>query len=192
VVDAVDFRNPCRPGTRSVLMKSIRFIGQSFRQSQLLITMIPLHRSIPGMTAGGFLALLTGCASNHSFAKLDTNQDGSASPVEFEIHMKKAVFSRIDTDNDGKVTKVEWRQFNPAVSDAKFSKTDTNRDNSISTTEADAAFDREGSLKKLFTAMDTDKSGGLSSAEVSDFHSKVQQQTGPSPAEKVTQAATQP
>jgi Ca2+-binding EF-hand superfamily protein len=173
-------------------MKSIRFIGPAFRQSQPPKTMNPLHRSILGLTAGGLLALLTGCASNRPLAKLDTNRDGSASPVEFEIHMKKEVFTRIDTDNDGKVTKVEWRQFNPAVSDAKFSKTDTNRDNSISPTEADAAFDREGSLKKLFTAIDTDKSGGLSSAELSDFHSKVQQQSGPSPAQKITQAASQP
>lgn len=154
--------------------------------------MIPLHRSIASLSACGLAALLAGCASNHSLAKLDTNHDGSASPVEFEIHMKKAVFTRIDTDNDGKVTKVEWRQFNPKVSDAKFNKTDKNRDNSISRTEADAAFDQEGSLKKLFTAIDTDKSGGLSPSEVSDFRSKVQQQPGPSPAEKVTQAATQP
>ncbi len=154
--------------------------------------MIPNHRSIPGLTACGLAALLAGCASNSSLAKLDTNRDGSASPVEFEIHMKKEVFTRIDTNNDGKVTKVEWREFNPKVSEAKFSKTDKNRDNSISRTEADAAFDQEGSLKKLFTAIDTDKSGGLSSDEVSDFHSKVQQQSGPSPAEKVTQAVTQP
>jgi EF hand len=154
--------------------------------------MIPNHRSIPGLTACGLVALLAGCASNHSLAKLDTNRDGSASPVEFEIHMKKEIFTRIDSNNDGKVTKAEWRQFNPKVSDAKFSKTDKNRDNSISRSEADAAFDQEGSLKKLFTAIDTDKSGGLSSDEVSDFHSKVQQQPGPSPAEKITQATTQP
>lgn len=154
--------------------------------------MNPLHRTFPGLAACGLVALLTGCASESPLAKLDSNRDGSASPVEFEIHMKKEVFTRIDTDNDGKVTKVEWRQFNPKVSDAKFSKTDTDHDDSISRPEADAAFDREGSLKKLFTAIDTDKSGGLSSAEVSDFRSKVQQQPGPSPAEKVTQAATQP
>lgn len=154
--------------------------------------MIPLTRSLAGFSACGLAALLTGCASNNSLAKLDTNRDGSASPVEFEIHMKKEVFTRIDTNNDGKVTKVEWRQFNPKVSDSKFSKTDKNRDYSISRTEADAAFDQEGSLKKLFTTIDTDKSGGLSPAEVSEFRSKVQQQSGPSPAEKITQAATQP
>lgn len=154
--------------------------------------MIPLHRYLFIAAACGLLALLPGCASNPSFAELDTNQDGSASPVEFEIHMKKVVFTRIDSNNDGKITKVEWRQFNPAVSDARFNKTDTNRDDSISRPEADAAFDREGSLKKPFTAIDADKSGGLSAAEVSDFKSKVTQQPGPSPAEKITQAATQP
>lgn len=138
------------------------------------------------------MALLAGCASNNSLVKLDTNRDGSASPAEFEIHMKKEVFTRIDTNNDGKVTKAEWKHFNPAVSDAKFSKTDKNRDNSISRAEADTAFDQEGSLKKLFSSIDTDKSGGLSADEISTFHSKVQQQSGPSPAGKITQATKQP
>jgi Ca2+-binding EF-hand superfamily protein len=154
--------------------------------------MIPLHRSLPGLSACGLMALLTGCASNDSFARLDTNRDGSGSPAEFEIYMKKEVFTRVDTNNDGKVIKVEWLQFNPKVSDSKFSKTDTNHDGSISRPEADAAFDKEGSLKKLFDKIDTDNSDSLSPAEVSTFHSKVQQQSGPNPAEKITQAATQP
>ena len=154
--------------------------------------MIQLHPSLAGLSAYGLAALLAGCASNSPLAKLDTNRDGSASPAEFEIHMKKEVFTRIDTNNDGKVTKVEWRQFNPKVSDSRFRKTDTDRDNSISRTEADVMFDQEGSLKKLFTAIDTDKSGGLSPGEVADFRSKVQQQSGPSPAEKITQATAQP
>jgi Ca2+-binding EF-hand superfamily protein len=169
-----------------------RSCGPWFRQSQTPETMIPLRRSIPCLAACGLLALLSGCASNSSFAKLDTNRDGSASPVEFEIHMKKEVFTRIDTDNNGKVTKVEWKQFNPEVSDARFRKADKNRDNSISRTEADAAFDEEDSLKKLFTSIDSDKSGGLSAAEVSDFKAKVSQQPGPSPVEKITQASNQP
>jgi Ca2+-binding EF-hand superfamily protein len=77
------------------------------------------------------------------------------------------------------------------VSDSKFSKTDTNRDGSISRPEADSAFDQEGSLKKLFDKMDADNSGGLSPDEVSDFRSKIKQQPGSNPAEKVTNAATQ-
>ena len=68
--------------------------------------------------------------------------------------MKKEVFTRIDTNNDGKVTKVEWKTFNPGVSDSRFSKADTNRDGSISQPEADSAFDQEGSLKRLFDKMD--------------------------------------
>lgn len=154
--------------------------------------MIPLHRSIPGLTACGVIALLAGCTSGDSFAKLDTDHNGSGSPAEFDTYMKKEVFTRVDTDNDGKVTKVEWQQFNPKVSDTKFKKTDIDHSGSIDPKEADAAFDREGSLKKLFDKIDTDKDGGLSQPEVTAFHSKVSQQSGSSPVEKITNAANQP
>lgn len=133
--------------------------------------MTSLHHFIPSLTACGLAALLAGCASTDSFMKLDTNRDGSGSPAEFDTYMKKEVFARVDTENDGKVTRVEWQQCNPKVSDTKFSKTDTNRDNCISRPEADAAFDREGSLKKLFGKIDSDLNGGLSPSEVSAFHS---------------------
>lgn len=154
--------------------------------------MIQLHRSILGASVGGFVALLAGCASTDSFTKLDTNQNGSGSPVEFDAYMKREVFIRVDTNGDAKVTEEEWKQFNPKVSDAKFRKTDLNHDGSISRKEADAAFDREDSLKKLFGKIDTDANGSLSRAEVTAFHSKVQQQPGTSPVEKITKAANQP
>lgn len=154
--------------------------------------MISIHLSIPTLTACGFMTLLTGCASNDSFAKLDTNHDAAGSPAEFDTYMKKEVFARVDTDNDGKVTKVEWQQFNPKVSDARFRKTDTNSNGSISHKEADAAFDREESLMKLFKIIDSDHSGNLSQPEVTDFHAKLQQQPGSSPAEKITNAVKQP
>lgn len=76
----------------------------------------------------------------------------------------------------------------PKVNDAKFRQMDLNGDRVLTREEADAAFDREGSLKKLFTAIDTDGNGNLSRAEAGAFRSKVQQQPGASPAEKISNA----
>lgn len=154
--------------------------------------MIPYHRFIPGIAACGFVMLQAGCASNDRFAKLDTNQDRSGSPAEFDAFMKQEVFTRVDTNGDGKISKPEWQQFNPEVSDAKFRKTDLNGDGVITRREADAAFDREGSLKKLFTAIDTDGNGNLSRAEARAFRAKVQQQPGANAPEKISTATQAP
>lgn len=153
--------------------------------------MIPNNRSIQTIAVCGFVALLAGCASTDRFAKLDANGDRSGSPAEFDAYMKAEVFARVDTNGDGKVTKAEWQQFNPKVSAARFRKTDLNGDDLITRQEADAAFDREGSLKKLFTVIDTDGNGSLSRAEASAFRSKLQQQPGNSTTEKISNA-TQP
>ena len=172
-------------------MKKSPFIESMFRNSCPRNTMIPLHRSIPGITACGFMALLAGCASTDSFAKLDANRDGSGSCAEFDAYMKQEVFARCDANHDAKVTKQEWQQFNAKVDEAKFRRADRDGDRSITRKEADAAFDREGSLKKLFVKIDADGNGSLSRAEVTDFRAKVRQQPGATPAEKITKAANQ-
>ena len=151
--------------------------------------MIPLHRSIPGITACGLMALLAGCASTDSFAKLDANRDGCGSRAEFDAYMKQAVFSRVDANHDAKVTKDEWQAVNPNLDEAKFRRADRNGDRAITRKEADAAFDREGSLKKLFGKIDADGNRSLSRSEVTDFCSKVRQQPGATPAEKISKAA---
>lgn len=162
-----------------------------FRSFQPQNTMIPHHRLIPGAIACGFAALLVGCASNDSFSKLDTNRDGSGSRSEFDAYMKQAVFAQIDANDDAKVTMEEWQSFNPKVSSDKFRRTDPNRDGVIDRREANAAFDREGSLTTLFGKIDTDGNGSLSRAEVSAFQSKLRQQPGASPVEKISNATSQ-
>jgi hypothetical protein len=154
-------------------------------------TMTAHHRLILGASASGFVALLAGCASSDPFAKLDTNRDGSGSRSEFDAYMKQEVFARIDANQDAKVTLEEWQSFNPKVGSEKFRKTDPNRDGVIDRQEANAAFDREGSLTTLFGKIDTDGNGSLSRAEVSAFHSKLRQQPGASPAEKISNATSQ-
>lgn len=152
--------------------------------------MNPLHRSLAGLAAGGLLALLAGCTTTtDSFTRLDANRDGSGSRDEFSGYMKQEVFARVDANRDAKVTKDEWQRVNPKVSEAKFRKADLNGDHSVTRQEADAAFDREGSLNTLFRKIDADGSGGLSRAEVAAFHAKVQQQPAGSPAERISNAA---
>jgi hypothetical protein len=151
--------------------------------------MIPIHRSLPGIAACGVVAFLSGCASTDSFAKLDTNKDGSGSRAEFDAYMKQEVFVRVDTSRDGRITQQEWLAVNPKVDDAKFRKADRNRDGFITRKEADAAFDREGSLATLFKKIDADGNGGLSRAEVTAFRSKVRQQPGATPLEKISKAS---
>jgi hypothetical protein len=154
-------------------------------------TMTARHRLIPGASACVFSALLAGCASSDPFLKLDTNRDGSGSRSEFDAYMKQAVFAQIDANDDAKVTIEEWQAFNPKVSSDKFRRTDPNRDGVIDRREADAAFEHEGSLTTLFGKIDTDGNGSLSRAEVSAFHSKLRQQPGASPAEKISNATSQ-
>lgn len=95
--------------------------------------------------------------------------------------MKQEVFSRVDANSDGKVVLSEWQAFNPKVDQTRFRKADTNRDGFITRTEADATFDREGSLNKLFARIDTDRNTCLSRGEVKAFRAQVRQHPGTTP-----------
>lgn len=148
--------------------------------------MSPIHRAIAGIGNCATLALLAGCASTDSFAKLDANRDGVGSRAEFDSYMKQEVFRRVDANADGKVVLDEWQAFNPKVDQTRFRQVDTNRDGSITRTEADAAFHREGTLEKLFAKIDSDDNGSLSRAEAKAFRAKVRQQPGTTPVAKTS------
>ncbi|MGB1131030.1 MAG: hypothetical protein ACPG4K_13350, partial [Haloferula sp.] len=89
------------------------------------------------------------CSDSQAFEKADANGDGMVSFKEFDAYMKNEVFSRVDKDGDGRVSLAEWKAVNSGKKDADFGNTDKDGDGFISRAEADAAFDREGSLKKL-------------------------------------------
>ena len=152
--------------------------------------MIPIHRSIAGLSACGALAILAGCAPSDPFARLDTNHDGSASPAEFESHMKQEVFTRVDANMDGKVMLPEWQTYNPKVDRVRFNKADENRDGAITRSEADTAFDRERSLAKLFAEIDANGDGSLSRAETSAYRDKLRQQAGDTRVQKTSTATS--
>lgn len=151
--------------------------------------MNPIHRFITGISTCATLALITGCASTDPFAKLDTNRDGAGSRPEFDTYMKQEVFTRVDANSDGKVVLSEWQAFNPKVDGKRFRKADTNRDGFITRSEADATFDHEGTLQKLFARIDTDANGSLSRQEVNAFRAQVRQKPGTAPVVKTTNSS---
>ncbi len=108
---------------------------------------------------------------------------------EFDAYMKETIFTTVDANGDGKVTKDEWRKMNPKDPESEFRRTDRNGDGSITRAEADAAFDKEGSLKDLFKKIDTDRNGSLSQAEVKAFKAGVDKQPGKTEFEKLSNAA---
>ena len=154
--------------------------------------MIPQTRTFQGVAACGLLTLVAGCTASDSFHKLDADKNGAGSPAEVDAYMKQEVFARVDANSDGKVTLEDWQAFNPKVDSKRFRKADLNGNGSICRKEADAEFDREGSLPKLFKHIDTDANGNLSQAEVNAFRTKVRQQPGASPKEKISNATKQP
>lgn len=151
--------------------------------------MNPIHRFVTGIGTCATITLIAGCSSTDPFAKLDANRDGSGSCAEFCAYMKQEVFTCVDANHDGKVTLAEWQAVNPKVDGAKFRRNDRDLDGSITRSEADAAFEREGSLEKLFGQIDTSGDGALSRAEVSTFREKVRQQPGTTPVEKISKAS---
>lgn len=135
------------------------------------------------------LLLLSQCATEDTYSRLDANTDGKTTPREFDAYMKQGFFHRIDTDNDRLITFSEWKAFNPKITETTFRNTDLNRDGFISRAESDKRFDRDGSLKKLFAVIDIDKNGTLSNEEASNFRSALFVQKDATPVERLIHAA---
>ncbi len=142
-----------------------------------------------GLLASSCLLLLTQCATEDTYSRLDANADGKTTPKEFDQYMKQGFFHRIDIDNDRLITFPEWQEFNPKVTQSQFLNADLNRDGFISRAESDKRFDRDGSLTKLFTLIDVDKNGTLSNEEAADFRSALNLTKAATPIERLMKAA---
>jgi hypothetical protein len=167
-------------------LKIVCFKGPLAAKSNPRKNMIPIHRFVTGIGTCATLALIAGCVSTDSFARLDTNGDGAGSRAEFDTFMKQDIFSRVDANSDGKVVLGEWQAVNPKVDQARFRKADTNRDGFITRAEADAILKREGTLDKVFAKIDSNGDGSLSRGEVRAFRAKVRQHAGTTPVEKTS------
>jgi Ca2+-binding EF-hand superfamily protein len=135
------------------------------------------------------LVLLSQCATEDTYSRLDANTDGKTTPREFDAYMKQGFFHRIDADSDRLITFSEWKAFNPKVTETTFRNTDLNRDGFISRAESDKRYERDGSLKKLFAVIDIDKNGSLSNEEASNFRSALFVQKDATPVERLIHAA---
>ena len=142
-----------------------------------------------GLLASSSLLLLSQCASENTYTRLDANSDGKCTRKEFDVYMKQGFFHRIDIDNDRLITFSEWQTFHPKVTQAQFLNADLNRDGFMSRAESDKRFDREGNLAKLFHVIDVDQNGTLSTEEAADFRSKLHTTKAATPIERLIKAA---
>lgn len=134
--------------------------------------------------------VLASCSAGNPGSSADINQDGGVSFDEFDAYMKDAVFAHFDSGKTGKVTKEDYQKVNPDKPISEFNKVDRNGDGVITKSESDAAFDKEGSMKKLFKKIDTDGSGTLSPSEIKVFKAAMKAQPGRDDLGKLENAAT--
>ena len=136
---------------------------------------VMLALAMPGAQAAGTDSTT---APRHSrtdyFERLDANKDGAVTAEEMIVYRHKR-FTEIDANGDGKITKEEFMAYSPKAkqtsakaTDAKaterktkyFERLDANKDGTISGEEWDAV------ARTQFAALDTDKDGKLTKAEM--------------------------
>jgi len=131
-------------------------------------------RSATFALTGTLAAMLASCSTApDKFASADTDKSGAITPTEFDTFMKQTVFEKIDGDGDGSITMAEWTVINPKGTSAKFKRADGNGDGGITRPEGDAAFDRKGTLTKLFKVIDSDRDGSISRPEAEAFRAAI-------------------
>lgn len=99
----------------------------------------------------------------------DRNGDGLVSRDEAQAAPRLAAsFDRLDANKDGQLTRDELRAGRPQAGDAHRARLDANKDGMISREEARPT----QRLSQNFDALDTDKDGQLSAAEMRAMRSR--------------------
>ena len=139
----------------------------------------------PFLTLSVAALALTGTAALAQFGgpmpKPDANGDGSITRAEMHAH-GNAMFAKMDVNGDGVINDADRALQRQKM----FAEADSNGDGELSPAEmqamrakrkerreehrADRAGGREGRAAKVFERLDTDKSGGLSQAELAAAH----------------------
>jgi Ca2+-binding EF-hand superfamily protein len=139
------------------------------------------NRTLLAASAAIAAALVfAGCSTPDGFTIADTNKDGKVSPTETRRYVLEVIFIEGDANGDGKITFEEWKLANPDADKKKFDVADKNNDATITPAEAEAHFEKEGTLSDLFAKMDADSSGFVTREEASAFKNKLESQSGSS------------
>ena len=139
---------------------------------------------VPAIAASSAL-LLASCSSTDGFKMADTNKNDSVSQAEFERYMLETIYAEADSDRDSKITFEEWLAANPDAKESRFKAPDRNSDGGVTPAEAKAHFDRQGTLKDLFSQIDTNDDGALSREEIVAFKEKMAPMSG-TPMQKLS------
>ena len=132
--------------------------------------------------------LLASCSSTDGFKMADTNMNESVSQSEFERYMLEAIYAEADANRDSKITYEEWKTANPDTKKSRFKAPDKNRDGAVTPAEAKAHFDREGTLRNLFSKIDTNGDDALSREEIVAFKEKMAAMSG-TPIQKLSNSS---
>lgn len=139
----------------------------------------------PFLTLSAAALALTGTAAlaqlGGPMPKPDANGDGTVTRAEMQAH-GNAMFAKMDANSDGVINDADRALQRQKM----FAEADSNRDGELSASEMQAMRDkrmerreeqraaragaREDRAAKFFERLDTDKSGGLSQAELAAAH----------------------
>lgn len=109
-------------------------------------------------------------------ASLDGDQDGSVSAEEFGLGDASSdvqkLFTAIDADQNGALSSDEISSFRSTMQEAMKAERQAGGANGAS---AVSSTDASSAAQQLFSAIDTDQDGALSSDEIDSFRSKMQE-----------------
>ena len=112
----------------------------------------------------------TTTAAEDRFAQADRNHDGKLSQGEANDYFVSQIFSGADQNHDGKVTWDEWNVPGSGRSKTRFDAADTNKDGSVSLTEAQAYGQKKGVFNKEFAEADTNHDGNVTREEAQAYY----------------------
>ena len=111
------------------------------------------------------------------FGAMDANHDGRISPDEHAA-AAKGMFAVMDANKDGRVTAAEMDAAHARVTGRKAKAGDMPAADKIKVVDKDGdgvltADEHAAGSRSMFAAMDTDKDGAISEAELSAGHAKM-------------------
>ena len=105
------------------------------------------------------------------FQDIDRDSSGKIDQKEFSKNMIEYAFKQIDSNDSGAITSIEWDVIESVSEDREMHDTlvkvmDKDKDSRISFIEFSDYAKKHSNIKATFTALDKDKNGILSPAEI--------------------------